>query len=386
VNAMEMAPQNIGSMDESTHILVVDDETGPRESLRIILDPYYRVSTASRSEEAVEIMRKRPVDVVTLDLKMPGVSGIKLLEQIRERDPDVEAIIITGYGSLETALEGLRLRAFDYIAKPFDVNQVLALIRRALQSRRARLKLKQIKSEFLSSISHELRTPLSVVMGFSSLLLDQPANEMKPEQLKMLEKVYRSSEEMLGLIDNILWLGNLRSGDLSLMPEEFDLAGVLREGTEKYRSVMEEKGIRLSFRLPDEGVHIRSDLSKVSRVFQNLFQNAVKFTADGEIAVSARWHSAREVVIQIEDTGSGMDDEQLRNAFGPFYRVEESFSSKGPGLRIGLAVARLLSELLGGELEIQSRPGKGTRVSLKLPTLTVLPDAKGSVASQSRKN
>ena len=276
MNVMEMAPQNIGLMDGSTHILVVDDETGPRESLRIILDPYYRVSTASRSEEAVEIMRKRPVDVVTLDLKMPGVSGIKLLEQIRERDPDVEAIIITGYGSLETALEGLRLRAFDYIAKPFDVNQVLALIRRALQSRRTRLKLKQIKSEFLSSISHELRTPLSVVMGFSSLLLDQPANEMKPEQLKMLEKVYRSSEEMLGLIDNILWLGYLRSGDLSLMPEEFDLAGVLREGTEKYRSVMEEKGIRLSFRLPDEGVHILSDLSKVSRVFQNLFQNAVR--------------------------------------------------------------------------------------------------------------
>ena len=109
-------------MDASKpHILVVDDEMSPRESLKMILNPYYTVHVADHGAEAVEMLGKFPVDLVTLDLKMPGLSGIHVLEKLKEYDPDIEAIIITGHSSQDTAIQGLRLGAFDYIAKPFDV-------------------------------------------------------------------------------------------------------------------------------------------------------------------------------------------------------------------------------------------------------------------------
>src|SRR4030095_15407196 len=92
------------------HILVVDDEMGPRESLKMILHPYYNVHTADRGTQAVEMLKQIPVDLVTVDLKMPGFSGINVLEKVKQHDPDIEAIIITGYGSLDTAIEGLSLR------------------------------------------------------------------------------------------------------------------------------------------------------------------------------------------------------------------------------------------------------------------------------------
>jgi DNA-binding response OmpR family regulator len=201
-------------MDASKpHILIVDDEMGPRESLKMILNPYYNVHVAERGAQAVELLKQIPVDLVTLDLKMPGFSGINVLEKVKQIDPDIEAIIITGYGSLDTAIEGLRLGAFDYISKPFDVNHILSLVRRGLDRRNAKSRLRQVKSDFLSNVSHELRTPLSVVVGFVYLLLNQVIGKLSEEQQKVLETVYRNSEELLELIDNVLWMTSLNAGD-----------------------------------------------------------------------------------------------------------------------------------------------------------------------------
>src|SRR5688572_10252313 len=175
------------------HILVVDDEMGPRESLKMILNPYYTVHVAERGGQAVEMLGKFPVDVVTLDLKMPGFTGIHVLEKVKQHDPDIEAITITGYGSLDTAIEGLRLGAFDYISKPFDVNHIVSLVRRGLERRGAMAKLRQARSDFLSNVSHELRTPSSVVVGFVNLLLSQVSGKLTEEQQKVLETAYRNS-------------------------------------------------------------------------------------------------------------------------------------------------------------------------------------------------
>src|SRR6266702_4452763 len=256
------------------HILVVDDEMGPRESLKMILNPYYNVHVAERGGQAVEMLGKFPVDLVTLDLKMPGLSGIHVLEKLKEYDPDVEAIIITGYGSLDTAIEGLRLGAFDYISKPFDVNHILALVRRGLERRTAKAKLRQVKSDFLSNISHELRTPLSVVVGFVYLLLNQVIGKLTEEQHKVLETVYRNSEELLELIDNVLWMTSLNSGDSAATMEKFDVHDVVKETLKRDEKTILEKVLKLNVQLADSDMSIVSDRSKVERIFQNIFNNA----------------------------------------------------------------------------------------------------------------
>lgn len=363
------------------HVLVVDDEMGPRESLKMILNPYYNVLTADRGAQAVEMLKQYPVDLVTLDLKMPGFTGINVLEKVKQHDPDIEAIIITGYGSLDTAIEGLRLGAFDYISKPFDVNHILALVRRGLERRNAKSQLRQVKSDFLSNISHELRTPLSVVVGFVYLLLNQVIGKLTDEQQKVLETVYRNSEELLELIDNVLWMTSLNAGDANATMERFDAREVVNETMKRYEKAIRDKGLRLEAKLPDGDMSVVSDRAKIERVFQNVFNNAVKFTSEGEIVVQARNSPQRDSIeIEISDTGVGIEQSKIDSIFEPFHQADNSIQRSFSGLGIGLTVARRMAELVGGKLAVTSQVGVGTRVVISFPSRPVAATSLSPVA------
>lgn len=351
------------------NILVVDDEMGPRESLKMILHPYYNVHTAERGAQAVEMLKQIPVDLVTVDLKMPGFSGINVLEKVKQYDPDIEAIIITGYGSLDTAIEGLRLGAFDYISKPFDVNHILALVRRGLDRRNAKARLRQVKSDFLSNVSHELRTPLSVVVGFVYLLLNQVIGKLSEEQQKVLETVYRNSEELLELIDNVLWMTSLNAGETSATIEKFDARDVVNETARRYEKTIRDKGLKLNVQLPDSDISIITDRAKVERIFQNVFNNAVKFTSEGAVTVKAQLAVDRKSVeFEITDTGTGIEESKVDSIFEPFHQADNSTQRAYSGLGLGLTVARRMAELIGGKLEVSSQPNVGTRVTMIFPS------------------
>jgi two-component system, sensor histidine kinase and response regulator len=350
------------------HILIVDDEMGPRESLKMILNPYYTVHVADRGAQAIEMLKEIPVDLVTVDLKMPGLTGINVLEKVKEHDPDIEAIIITGYGSLDTAIEGLRLGAFDYISKPFDVNHILSLVRRGLERRNAKARLRQVKSDFLSNVSHELRTPLSVVVGFVYLLLNQVIGKLSEEQQKILETVYRNSEELLELIDNVLWMTSLNVGDSSTNIEPFNARDIVTETIKRYDKGIQEKGLTVNVEIADSGVAIVSDRSKVERVFQNVFNNAVKFTSQGSVTVRVQPSSdRRSVVFEVADTGTGIEENKIDTIFEPFHQADNSSVRSFSGLGLGLTVARRMAEVIGGKLEITSTPNVGTRVLMSFP-------------------
>jgi signal transduction histidine kinase len=355
-------------MNNKANILVVDDERGPRESLMMILKPYYNVYTAERGAQAIELVNQIPVDLITVDLKMPGLPGIKVLEQIKQQDPDIEAIVITGYGSLDTAVQGIRLGAFDYIDKPFDVNHILTLVKRALERRYAKLRLKELKSNFLANVSHELRTPLSVVVGFVYLLLNQVIGKLTDEQQKVLEKVYRNSGELLDLIDNVLWMTSLNAGDFLLGKDEFDVVRMIREAAKTFEGVMKEKEVQFSLQLPEEELRMVSDRSKVERIFKNLLNNAVKFTPRGDITVKVqRSADGMSIDLEVIDTGIGMDQTQIETMFEPFQQMDGSTQREFSGLGLGLTVARRLTEFLGGTLRVQSETGAGTHAFVSLP-------------------
>jgi DNA-binding NtrC family response regulator len=125
-------------------ILVVDDEVGPRESLRMILKPLYEVHTASDGQEALSLIQNKDIDVVTLDLKMPGLSGIEVLKEIRRLKPDMEIIIITGYGTLNNAQEAIRFGAGNFISKPFNVADVISIVGKSFERRRYNSKIKEL--------------------------------------------------------------------------------------------------------------------------------------------------------------------------------------------------------------------------------------------------
>ena len=175
-------------MPEQPTVLVVDDEIGPRESLRAILKPDYQVLVASEGEQAVRFVEQQPVDVVLLDLRMPGLSGIQVLEKIKALNPAIEVIVVTGYASYETVLEGLRLHAFDYIPKPFNIPHLREIVKRAARQRqisqqRAREAAEQQLRELLRNlglVSDSLQQSLQTLGQVSHTLQRDYANLLNP--------------------------------------------------------------------------------------------------------------------------------------------------------------------------------------------------------------
>ena len=143
---------------DAPNILIVDDEIGPRESLRMILKPYYNIFTAESGYAAIQMVQQVGLDVITLDLKMPGISGIDTLKEIRGIDQDVMVIIITGYGTLQSAIEAIRYGVFDYIPKPFNVPEIMSIIDKAVQRRKLNQKIKSFLTNFFES--HPFKEPL----------------------------------------------------------------------------------------------------------------------------------------------------------------------------------------------------------------------------------
>jgi DNA-binding NtrC family response regulator len=131
-------------MGQKGSILIVDDEVGPRESLRMILKPIYEIYTATNGDEALQVIQNENIDLVTLDLRMPGLSGIEVLREIKKVRADVEVIVITGYGTLTNAQEAIRYGAGDFISKPFNVADIIAIISKSFERRNYNMKIKNL--------------------------------------------------------------------------------------------------------------------------------------------------------------------------------------------------------------------------------------------------
>jgi response regulator RpfG family c-di-GMP phosphodiesterase len=141
---LDLEGEKMEAKVNASNILIVDDEIGPRESLRMILKPNYNVYAVENGYAAIQMIQQIEMDVLTLDLKMPGITGIDTLKEIRAIDPDVMVIIITGYGTLKTAIEAIRYGVFDYIPKPFNVPEILSIIDKSIQRRKLNLKVKEV--------------------------------------------------------------------------------------------------------------------------------------------------------------------------------------------------------------------------------------------------
>ena len=142
-------------MAQRRSILVVDDELGPRESLRMILKPIYEVHTAASGQEALQFINKEKIDLVTLDLKMPGIAGLEVLREIKKNQEDIEVIIITGYGTLANAMEAIQYGAVDFISKPFNVADIVAVISKSMERRNLRQKIKELSEKIKESLMME---------------------------------------------------------------------------------------------------------------------------------------------------------------------------------------------------------------------------------------
>ena len=345
-------------------VLVVDDEPGVRESLRVILQGDYEVVTASSGEEALAIVAREPVDIMTLDLKMPGLSGVRVLQRVKQVDPDIEVLIITGNGSLDSAVEGIRLRAFDYLTKPFDCERVRALVQTAHARRAAVRRMKSVPEQLLSSLSHELRTPLNVILGYSSMLAEDRAGDMSSEQRLALDRIQSNSTSLLAYIETIFYMAELDRGLVPSTVGPIDVDTLLRKLEDELAPRATEKGLRWRLDTPG-GLIVATDEDKLHRLLRALADNAVRFTSEGEVHVTARAASGG-VTLEVHDTGPGLgadliaETEQL---------VAGRAQERPPRLLgFGLRLASRLARALGAVMTIAASD-TGTSCKLMVPDL-----------------
>jgi signal transduction histidine kinase len=285
---------------------------------------------------------------------------------MKEHDPDIEVIVITGYGSLETAVESINLKVFAYVSKPFDVLEILETTKRALQKRRNLQRLRHIKEEFFANLTHEFRTPLSAIMGYSSILLDEHGGTLTSEQRHALDRIQSNSHELLSCVEGIFFLAALEAGEIPVTPWTFDARQILYPLRMRHAAAFAQKGIALEVsELP--ALPIRSDEEKVAKIVDTLVLNALKFTGEGSVMVDASVLPDGTLEIRVRDTGIGMRPDEVNDVLEGFRQADPTARKRFRGIGLGLRLVTRLLDSISGRLDVTSTLGAGTEFAIHIP-------------------
>jgi signal transduction histidine kinase len=367
-------PMNNDASLKPSNVLVIDDEAGLRDMLVFgLTDRGYHVVTASSGEEGLEKAKHETFDLVVSDIMMPGMSGVDVLKGIKGFQPNSEIIMATGYATLETAVESMKHGAYDYIAKPYGIDQLCIIFEKALERRRLRAKvghleeLNRLKSEFLASMSHELRTPMNAIIGYSSLLLDRVYGEISSKQEQGLKRIETNGKNLLQLINNILDLSKLSAGRMSTFVESCNLSEIIDEVISTTECLARERKLTLTTDVK-ESILLKTDKTKLKQVLINLVGNAIKFTHQGGIAIKVEMLSdPSRVRLYVQDSGIGIKEEDLPLLFEEFKQLDSSSTREYGGTGLGLSISKKIVELLGGTIQVRSTVNVGSTFIVTLP-------------------
>ncbi|MBC7226687.1 MAG: hybrid sensor histidine kinase/response regulator [Thermoflexales bacterium] len=377
-------------MNEPPRILVIDDEEGIRAGCRRALEPEgYIVETAATGQEGLRRFREGNFDLVLIDVVLPDMRGVDLLKPILEKDPDVVCIVITGYATVELAVQAIRSGAYDFLSKPFTADVLRMTVAQGLERRRLTLEAKRLqkieeearelarakeelerldrfKTAFTLTVAHELRAPLNALQSFLWAILK---GYIPPEeQQEVLERAAQRVQELLDLVDDLLKLAAARSEKGLEKREPVSLADVLEKVAPLFQKEAEAKGLSWTVEVRARPV-VQADLDQMAQVWSNLISNAVKYTpAEGQVRVVLEERDGWAVGT-VEDTGIGIAPEDLGRIFEEFYRAPQAKEIAPRGTGLGLPLVKQIVEAHGGSITVESEVGRGSRFVFRLPSV-----------------
>lgn len=377
-------------MEERINILVIDDEVGIREGCRRALAPLgYDVDVAETGATGLRKLRERSFDLVLLDLMMPGMSGMEALGRIHEIDPDIVIIIITGYATVEAAVQTIKKGAYDFISKPFTSDDLILVVNQGLEHRRLtretkRLqaieqeakeltrakteleKLDAMKSRFMLTVAHELRAPVAAIQGYLGLILDGYAADDAQE---MVEGAHLRCGELLDMIDDLLLLARMKERATEVKKATVSVAKILEEVSSLFKGEAEGKGLTFKVEIAARP-EMLANKEHLKQLWSNLISNAIRYTRPGDSIVASLDEKDGRIVGMVSDTGIGIAADDLSRIFEEFYRTEGAKKLEAHGTGLGLPIVKEIVDSYGGTIQVDSKPAEGTTFTFTLPQST----------------
>ncbi len=376
-----------GGVMKKLKVLVVDDEPGMRRGAAKALRKYrvkldeintevsFEIDEAADGAECFKALEAKKYDLMLLDYKLPDISGLDILERVRQGDYDLLTIMITAYASLEVAISATKNGAFDFLAKPFTPDELKAVVRKTASSlllqrlaRQLEEEKRQVRFQFLSVLSHELKAPLNAIEGYLRILEDRTAGD----DLKSYEKmVNRSLDRITGmrkLIFDMLDLTRIESGQKQRVVEPIDVLDAAHKSIENQEPDAKKRNISIKFDAPEK-VEMNGDSGELEIIFNNLVSNAVKYNREGGKVDVAVAKDGDIVTVKVSDTGIGMTKEEQSKLFGEFVRIKNEKTRLIEGSGLGLSILKRLSKLYEGDVTVESEADKGTTFTVVLKDL-----------------
>lgn len=380
--------------DHQATILVVDDETGPRESLKMILAPEHKVVTANNGKEALTTFDASVPDMVITDIRMPIMTGVDLMKAVKERSPETPVVIITGYGTLQTAQEAVRTGVFDYISKPYDVEVIRNVVKDALrelrekqQQRQSLDQLRQMNAQLETQIRkldrkasigdlsaemvHDLNNPITVLRGYITLLEGGMSNAQNDEndlnEQEFIDVIKEQTERCMRLTRNFLDYAR----DSESKWDYESLNSVVHDSLFVLRLRMQKLWVGLETSLDPAIPPAWIQATPLQQVIYNLVANAIDAMEECDdkkhLALTTRLLEDADAMptakISIKDSGPGIPQDAQDKLFTPFFTTKP----KGKGTGLGLAICKRIVDEHNGTIDVESGTGQGTCFTITIP-------------------
>jgi signal transduction histidine kinase len=377
-------------MENTGKILIIDDEAGICQGCCRALQPQgFTVETAGNFQEGLCKVQAETFDLVLLDVMLPDGRGIDLLKPIHDRDPETVSIILTGYATVELAVDTIKKGAYNFISKPFSADMLLMIVNQGLEKRHLSLEAKRLqsleqetielarakeeaerlnefKSSFLLMAAHELRSPVSGAQSLVRTLLRGLAGELQPQQSELLSRVEIRLNFLLGMINEILTLASSKTIEIDQPLEKVQVQPVMQRVIEAYAE--EAKNQQIVFRVvaPGKSITAMATENGLDTVLRNLIGNAIKYSIPGstvEVEIKKVSGYAR---ISVSDAGIGIPVEDVPHIWDEFFRAKNAHLAGIAGTGLGLSIVKQFVDRFGGKVGVVSTLGKGTTFTVSL--------------------
>lgn len=373
---------------DTLRVLVADDEPGMIAAVARVLDGFsvelpdiggkvsFEVEEAGTGEEALDKIDASPPHILLLDYKLPGISGLEVLDRLTAQKLDMLTIMITAYASFETAVSATKRGAYDFLAKPFTPDELTNTIRKAAgrlilaqQARKLAREQRRVRFEFIRVLAHELKAPIGAIAGYLRILRDRPTGDDPALYAQVIARSLIRLEGMRKMIGDLLDLTRIESGQRERELAEVDVRTIAEAAIDSVTPDADEHHLTIHLEA-GAPVCMTADPTEIEIILNNMVSNAVKYNRDGgrvDVAVTRDDH---QVKIAVSDTGIGMTSDEAAGLFKDFVRVKSDKTKDILGSGLGLSIVKKLAVLYGGDVAVESQPDVGSTFTVVLADAT----------------